>query len=207
MEFETPDAPLAEAGRAPLRSDIYALLAVLLVEPPSAVRLKQLSRLETAVDPPATIAWCLRRLKAAARRGDAETVAREYANLFIGLGRGEIVPYASWYLERLLLSAPLARLRDDLSALNIYRRDGVPEPEDHAGALCESMVLIIEKPSLSVRRQARFFHRHLAPWMIRFFRDLQRARSAVFYRTVGRLGEEFMRLEQDMLQSQFIEEV
>jgi TorA maturation chaperone TorD len=180
---------------------------MLLVEPPSTVRLGQLSRLEVTEASPATIAWCLRRLKAAARRGDADAVAHEYANLFIGLGRGEVVPYASWYLEKLLLSAPLARLRNDLSALNIYRREGVSEPEDHAGALCESMVLVIEKPHLSVRQQAQFFHSHLAPWMIRFFRDLQQARSAVFYRAVGRLGEEFMRLEQDVLQSQFIEEV
>jgi TorA maturation chaperone TorD len=105
------------------------------------------------------------------------------------------------------MAAPLARLRTDLAALHILRRNGVCEPEDHAGALCESMVLLIARPQPPAREQARFFRAHMAPWMARFFRDLQNARSAAFYRTVGRLGEHFVLLEQQFLKKQPLEEV
>ena len=62
--------------------------------------------------------------------------ARSSANifdLFIGVGRGELLPYASYYLTGFLHERPLARLREDLAALGIERAEGVAEPEDHAG--------------------------------------------------------------------------
>ena len=191
---------------APLRSDVYALLGCLLAAPPAARRLRGLAGLAAAPGTPDAVGEALGGLRdacAAAREGSVE---REYADLFVGLGRGEILPYASWYRDGLLLSAPLARLRADLAAFGIGRAPGVREPEDHAAALCESMVLIIGRPQVTRRRQAQFFHDHLSPWMLLLFRDLQKARSAVFYRSVGRLGEIFMLLESELLQRQPIEE-
>jgi TorA maturation chaperone TorD len=105
------------------------------------------------------------------------------------------------------MAGPLARLRADLSTLDIRRQAGVCEPEDHAGALCEIMVLIITQPQITAKQQADFFHAHLAAWMIRFLRHLQQAPSADFYRSVGRLGEQFMLLEKRLLQQQPAEEV
>ena len=196
-----------QISRTPLRSDLYALLAALLVKPPAEDTLKRISRLTSTPDMPPQLDACLQQLKDAASGACAESVAREFADLFIGLGRGEIVPYASWYIEKLLQAAPLARLRADLSALNICRQAEVCEPEDHAGALCETMVLIIAAPQVSARRQAEFFRDHLATWLPPFFRDLQQARSALFYRPVGLLGEQFMLLEKGLLQPLTIEEV
>ena len=45
-------------------------------------------------------------------------------NLFIGLGRGELLPYGSSYLTGFLHERPLARLRADLGPLGIERAEG-----------------------------------------------------------------------------------
>ena len=39
------------------------------------------------------------------------------------------------------------------------------------------------------------FEAHLAPWMARFFADLEQAQAAAFYRSVGMLGRVFMQIE------------
>jgi TorA maturation chaperone TorD len=39
------------------------------------------------------------------------------------------------------------------------------------------------------------FEKHLAPWLGRFFADLERANSADFYRAVGALGRAFIDIE------------
>ena len=41
----------------------------------------------------------------------------------------------------------------------------------------------------------QLFEKHLAPWLGRFFADLERAEAADFYRRVGTLGREFMQIE------------
>ena len=43
--------------------------------------------------------------------------------------------------------------------------------------------------------QQRFFEKHLAPWIGRFFVDLERAEAADFYRQVGTLGRLFLETE------------
>ena len=40
-----------------------------------------------------------------------------------------------------------------------------------------------------------FFEKHLAPWIRRFFVDLEHAKSAGFYARVGALGRIFMEIE------------
>jgi TorA maturation chaperone TorD len=39
------------------------------------------------------------------------------------------------------------------------------------------------------------FDKHMAPWIGRFFADLERAEAAVFYRRVGTLGRVFIEIE------------
>ena len=68
------------------------------------------------------------------------------------------------------------------------------EPEDHAGALCEVMSLLVSENN---NRQGYFFNTHLAPWIGRFFSDLRKRESARFYRAVGLMGDAFVRVEQD----------
>ena len=58
--------------------------------------------------------WRMRRLPKPRAATNAERVEREYFDLFIGLGRGELLPYGSYYLTGFLHERPLARLREDL---------------------------------------------------------------------------------------------
>jgi TorA maturation chaperone TorD len=183
-----------------LRADTYRVLGRLLASPPDAEALDLLCRVGVGEeDSLLGVAWRL--LAQAADRATVPEVADEYQALFIGLGRGELIPYASWYLTGLLMEQPLALLRDDMRRLGFERRDDVREPEDHAGALCEIMAfLVTENDADSLQTQAWFFARHIRPWMPHLFRDMQTARTARFYRAVGQLGEQFIETDQHHLE-------
>lgn len=180
-----------------LRAGAYGLLATLFSAPPDTDTLLRLSGVE--IDPAEQDtalggAWAL--LAQAARRTRPEQLEDEYQELFIGVGRGELVPYGSWYMTGFLMERPLAALRQDLAGLGIERRSGVTEPEDHVAALCDSMRLIIENGGAD---EQLFFNRHIAPWIGKFARDLQQAPSASFYRAVGHLAERFFDFERQYL--------
>ena len=175
------------------RAREYALLAALLARPPDAALLKQLASIEGDGTP---LGLAHKVLAAAAAEQEAAAVAREYFELFIGVGRGELLPYGSYYLTGFLHERPLARLRAELLALGIERVEGQCEPEDHAAILCEIMAgLVTGEFAAPVERQRYFFDRHLAPWMPRFFADLEAAKAADFYRPVGAIGRLFIDLE------------
>jgi TorA maturation chaperone TorD len=180
-----------DAGRA----HQYLLLASLLSAPPSKKLLGAIARLE-GDDTPLGRAHAA--LAAAAEDAVAGTVEREYFDIFIGVGRGEILPYASYYLTGFLHERPLARLRGDLNAFGIERADNNPEPEDNAATLCEIMAGFADgRFEASDERQRKFFDKHIAPWMGRMFADLEKADAAKFYRPVGALGRLFMEIESE----------
>lgn len=183
-----------------LRADTYRLLGRLLGTPPDDATLALLATAPTSEeDNLLAVAWRL--LATSAGRAVANQVTSEYEALFIGLGRGELVPYASWYLTGFLMEQPLAQLRSDMRELGFERRDNVSEPEDHAAALCEIMALLAgDDESGSLETQAQFFENHVGPWIARFFRDMQQAPSAHFYRAVGQLGEQFIETDQRYLE-------
>lgn len=176
------------------RADVYRLLAALLAGPADQTLLELLRNLESEASAGTAMNSAWQALRTAAENAGAKDVEQEYFNLFIGLGRGELVPYASWYVHGLLMEKLLASLRDELAVLGLERRDGVSEPEDHVAALCETMGMIIGDSELCLREVA-FFEIYLDPWMGRFFVDLEKAETAVFYKAVGRLGQQFLQLE------------
>jgi TorA maturation chaperone TorD len=137
-------------------------------------------------------------LAEAAAKISVPRVEREYFDLFIGLGRGELLPYGSFYIAGFLHERPLARLREDLAIFKIERAEGNYEPEDHAATLCEIMAGIVSGtlPAPEGADQ-RVFEKHLAPWIVRFFGDLEHANAASFYRSVGTLGRVFMDIEKE----------
>ena len=115
-----------------------------------------------------------------------ERVEREFFDLFIGLGRGELLPYGSYYLTGFLHDRPLARLREDLAKIGIARAEGVVEPEDHAGILCEIMSGLASRRLPAPPGSDRMiFDKHMAPWIGRFFTDLERADSSGFLSAAG----------------------
>ena len=174
------------------RADEYALLASLLLTPPDAGVLARLSSLQDGGD------TLLGRAHAALGQAaaSADDVAREYFHLFIGVGRGELVPYASYYLTGFLNERPLARLRGDMMRLGIERAGGHFDPEDHLGTLCEIMSgFASNRFEVADGAEQDFFERHVEPWAGRFFSDLEKAKAAKFYRSVGTLGRLFIDIE------------
>lgn len=184
-----------------LRAQNYRVLAVLLRRAVAQEQLAQLRGLAVDQAPKSdlSVAWQL--LKQAAERYDSDAISREYFDVFIGVGRGELVPFGSWYMTGFLMEKPLALLRSDLADLGIERDVDERESEDHIANLCDAMALLLENPDqFSETRNQAFFDAHLAPWTERFFADLQEAKSAHFYRAVGHLGEAFMRFEKQYQQ-------
>lgn len=175
------------------RAQEYALLATLLARAPNVALLKRLAKLRG--DPtPLGVAHVA--LAEAAGNADATRVEREFFDLFIGIGRGELLPYGSYYLTGFLHERPLARLREDLVRLGVERADGQHEPEDQVAILCEIMSgLISGEFDAPAGADRQMFERHLAPWIGRFFADMERAESADFYRRVGTLGRLFIDIE------------
>ena len=182
-----------------LRADTYRLLGHLLAAPPDAETLAMFAAAPVSdEDDMLAVAW--RMLATAAGRANPIEVNDEFEALFIGIGRGELMPYASWYLTGFLMEKPLAKLRADLVTLGFERQDNVSEPEDHAAALCEIMALLAETSDLgSLQTQARFFNDYIGPWMAKFFKEMQASASARFYRAVGQLGEQFIETDQRYL--------
>ncbi|HLQ25468.1 MAG TPA: molecular chaperone TorD family protein [Acidiferrobacterales bacterium] len=192
------DAPIL-TGEDHVRANVYALLAAMLAKPPDAELLKLLKQVETAeFDAGADMAAAWAMLQRGAEAAEVMALEEEFHDLFIGLGRGELVPYGSWYLTGFLMEKPLAELRIDLQKLGFERQDEVHEPEDHTAALCETMSMMITTP-VSFETQKFFFNKHISPWMPRFFADLTKAKAARFYRAVGFMGEKFLQLESTYL--------
>ena len=190
---ERPDvaADLDEIDAA--REQEYALLATLLSRAPDQALLSRIAQLPSDTTP---LGITHAAVAEAARSAAAADVEREYFALFVGLGRGELLPYGSYYLSGFLHDRPLARLREDFAKLRLERTDSVTEPEDHAAILCELMAGVASRRFAAPPGSDRLlFERYLAPWIGRFFDDLEEARSADFYRAVGALGRAFIDIE------------
>jgi len=176
-----------------LRSHEYDLLAVLLGRAPTREVLGRLSALKGDATP---LGLAHLALADAAAEADPDALQREFFDLFVGVSRGELLPYGSYYLTGFLHERPLASVRESLSALGIERADNVFEPEDHIAILCEVMAgLAAGRFDTEPGADRRFFERHLRPWAPRFFVDLETAKSANFYRAVARVGGLFMDIE------------
>lgn len=178
------------------RAQLYRLLARLLSRPPEDSEIEICRALE---GDDSAIGRALQALAGEARSASAESVEREYHDLFIGLGRGELVPYGSYYLTGFLHEKPLARLRNDMARLGIERDPAVKEPEDHIAAVCDMMGGLIVgdlAPDADLAAQKRFFSGHLGSWAGHFFKDLENANIARFYRPVGALGRAFIEVEE-----------
>jgi TorA maturation chaperone TorD len=195
------DAPVWSTSYANIRSDSYVMLASLLGQPPSEDFLNILQSLRWDEAIPEKVDDALRALCQASQDYSLAALEDEFNRLFVGVGGGEMVPYASWYSERKIQSRPLAALRSDLICLGIVRQAESHESEDHAGALCEIMAIISRKPNDEpYATQARFFQQHIAPWMMTFFEDLRSAKSAQFYQAVGVFGSRFLKSESEYLE-------
>jgi len=193
IEMNTP--PIAPEDQ--VRASLYALLGNVLLQIPDQTTLDQLAALEGEVG---DVGSAINTLSHIAKSMTPASIEREYNVLFIGVGRGEVLPYASYYLTGFLHEKPLADLRGKMRELGIQRKQGISEPEDHLGALCEMMAGMITgsfgQPT-PLQTQKEFFNAHIAPWAAHCFSDLEKAESAVLYAPVGSLGRLLMGIEQE----------
>lgn len=175
------------------RSEQYRFLSALLYAAPDAARLKAIGHLQ---GDGSALGLAFDGLAQAAREASAEAVAQEFFELFVGVGRGEILPYASFYQTGFLNERPLAELRGDLAAMGVARAPGRYEPEDHIALILEVMADMAGGAlPVTPAQEAAFFGRHLSPWAAQFFDDLTIAPSAQFYRSVAEIGRLLVDIE------------
>lgn len=178
-----------------LRAAEYGLLSLLLGKAPDTETLKRVATLKGDAS---DLGIAHLELASAAAATDDRAASKEFFELFVGLGRGELLPYASYYLTGFLHERPLARVREDLRLLGIERAGPSREPEDHIAILLEVMAGLARGDfDAEFAEQARFFDRHLKPWAARMFADLEMSQAARLYRAVGRVGRVFMELESE----------
>jgi len=181
----------------------FALAGVLRHTPDSDVLAHLAQTGTSAVDEesqPGELGQAWAALATAANNVEQGPLDDEFHDLFIGIGRGEIVPYASWYRTGFLMDRPLVALRRDLALLGFERQHSVREPEDHAAAIAEVMGLLADPAEGQDESTQRiFFSEHIDSWMPDFFADIQTAKTADFYRRVGRLGAAFVEFERGWL--------
>lgn len=196
-EVAMQDRPAPIAGEDRLRADLYDFLALVLRAPPDQQTLDRTAALQGDETPLGRAVDALARI---ARHSSPPAAEREFNALFIGLGRGELLPYASYYLTGFLNEAPLASLRRDMAARALTRAPGVFEPEDNIASLMEIMASLIagrHGTPAALDDQKTFFNTHIGPWAGHFFTDLEAAKNSVLYAPVGAVGRVFMEIESE----------
>jgi len=180
-----------------LRADLYNYLGLMLAGPPDQLLLDQsadLSGDET------DLGQAINGLARVAKITKPKAVRTEYNALFIGLGRGELLPFASYYLTGFLNEKPLANLRATMADFGMTRANDVFEPEDNIASLMEMMAgMIVGRFGrvASVAEQQTFFNAHISTWATHYFNDLQGAKSSILYASIGAIGLAFMEIEKE----------
>jgi TorA maturation chaperone TorD len=195
MNATAPEIEVTEEDK--LRADLYDFLSVLLAVPPKKALLKQTAGLS---GDDSDLGAAIRSMARVAELTGEAAVESEFNALFIGVGRGELLPYASFYLTGFLNEKPLSLLRGDMAALHITRAPNVFEPEDNIASLLEIMAGMIMGrfgAPVPLERQISFFNKHIGPWAVHFFSDLEKAENSVFYASVGAAGRAFMEIERE----------
>ncbi len=185
----------AIAAEDRLRADLYNFIGLLLAGPPDQMLLDQTAALQ---GDESELGQAVSALAKMAKLSKPKAVESEFNRLFIGLGRGELLPFASYYLTGFLNEKPLALLRQDMSARGLARSETVFEPEDSIASLMEMMgAMIVGRfgPPADLAQQKAFFGRHIGPWAGHFYADLEGAKNSVVYAPVGTVGRHFMAIE------------
>jgi len=180
-----------------LRADFYNFLGLLLAGPPDQLLLDQMAGLSGDETDLGQAIQAMARVAKVTKPAAAE---REFNALFIGLGRGELLPYASFYLTGFLNEKPLAQLRNDMAARGITRAKNVFEPEDNIASLMEMMAgMIVGRfgSTATLEDQKAFWNKHIGPWAAHFYSDLEAAENSVLYASVGTAGRVFMEIERE----------
>ena len=180
-----------------LRADMYSFIANMIRTEPSQ---ELIDSVKTLSGDSSLIGSSIKLISKLASTMHISEIHDEYVNLFLGVGRGELLPFASYYLTGFLNDKPLSKLRDDMNELGVVRLKEVKEPEDHVSSLFDIMSGLITGKFGKVyliSEQSTFFEKHLNSWVHLLMSDIESAKTAVFYAPIGSLGKEFINIERE----------
>jgi len=190
-------APLVQEDEA--RAGYYALLGRLFYAGPDAGLLHTIA--DSAEIAGGQLADPWNALAAAASATEAEAARLEYDELFVGTGKAEVTPYASFYLAATGREKILVRLKQDLASLGLGKAGAAGEPEDHFAALFEVMRHLISQGSddAALQKQRGFFSAYIEPSFSEFCRAVSASEKAKFYKDVSSFASSFLAVETEAL--------
>jgi TorA maturation chaperone TorD len=191
--------PTADEDRA--RAGYYALLARLFYSGPDARVLALIGAADAIVaDEAAGLAGAWKRLVAAAGAMDPEAARLEHDEVFVGVGKAEVTPYASYYLSETGREKVVVRLKQQLAEIGLARSGAAREPEDHFAGLFEAMRhLISDSGDAALQKQKRFFVQFIAPAYPRFCTAISDSPKTNFYKHVAEFARHFLDIESESL--------
>ena len=198
LKFQPPGAPEDNA-----RAGYYALLARLFYAGPDAALLASIGGADEIASraEQSALADAWNRLAAAAGAMDAEAARLEYDELFVGTGKAEVTPYASYYLAETGREKILVRLRGELAELGLAKSEGAHEPEDHFAGLLDVMrhLILLGSDDAALQKQQAFFGRYIALSCGRFCGAISESTKASFYKHVAHFASTFFVVETEAL--------
>ena len=175
------------------RANFYGLISRLFYAPADPNLLAEICGSGVAGDGGGLYgAW--RGLQEACRGAFPAVVRQEYDNVFVGVGRAAVTPYLSGYAEASGPDRYLVRLREQLAAWGLGRREGVFEVEDHVSGVSDVMRWLIQERR-PLEQQREFFEVFVYRGAIPFCAAVHKAPFASFYRPVAAFAASFFELE------------
>jgi TorA maturation chaperone TorD len=189
----------ADQGEELQRAELYGLLARLWLAPPDAALFEQFRVAVTeAPQRGALLEAPWQALVATLRDSTVAAAAEEFDALFLGVGRAEVMPYASYYLSGFLNEVPLARLREHLAGLGLTREASRSETEDHVAYVFEVMRYLIAGDDVAVcnlEQQRLFFRAHVQSWVETLCDTVQAHPRAVVWSALAGFTRVFIQVE------------
>jgi len=195
----------SDPGRSALdeetaRAEMYGLLAMLYLSPPSKEVWQAMQVAVTeAPMPGAFLEEPWRQLVACTRDRALDDVAREFDELFGGVGKPDIDLFGSVYQVGFLNERPLADLRAELAEMGLQSHPDAATPtEDHIAYLLEVMRFLIAGDDMAIchlTRQKAFFGRHLEGWIDALCSAIEGHPKARFYAALAAMTRAFVAVE------------
>jgi len=178
------------------RASFYGLISRLFYAPPDPNLIAEIGRAQSgdASEGAGGLGAAWRSLQEACRGAYPALVRQEYDSLFVGTGRSEVTPYLSGHVEGAAADRYLVRLREQLDAWGLARREGIGEVEDHISGISDIMRWLIENRR-PLPEQQQFFEDFAYRGAIAFCAAVQKSSSASFYKPVAALASCFFEIE------------
>jgi TorA maturation chaperone TorD len=198
LTFRPPDVPEDQA-----RAGYYALLARLFYAGPDTGLLAIIANADDAGPEggQSDLAGAWSALALAARSVDAETARLEYDQLFVGTGKAEVTPYASFYLSETGREKILVQLRAELASMGLRRVEQASEPEDHIAGLFDAMrhLISVGSDDSALQDQRDFFEQYIAGSYQGLCDAISANGNAHLYKHVAHFAEAFLLVEREAL--------